>query len=126
MVVKQKTLVEAWFGRMPKVNRLKVFGSTAYTWIPDEKRTKLYLKSKKMMITRYNDNHKAYKLVGIDTNKVSFSREIVVDEEVGPFHTILVFKITEHPMVDKDSCVKLQASPPEGGEDSKHEESSKC
>jgi transposase InsO family protein len=114
MAVKQKTPKEAWSRRKPKVSHLKVFGSIAYTWIPDEKRTKLDPKRKKMMITGYNDNHKAYRLVDIDTNKVSFSRD-VVDEEVGPFHTSPEFKITEQPVVDKDSGVKLQATPPEGG-----------
>jgi hypothetical protein len=78
-----------------------------------------------MMITGYNDTHKAYRLVDVDTNKVSFSRDVVVDEEVGPFHTSPAFKITEQPEVDKDSGVKLQAAPPEGGEDSEHEESSR-
>jgi hypothetical protein len=33
MAVKQKTPKEAWSRRKPKVSRLKVFGSTAYTWI---------------------------------------------------------------------------------------------
>jgi hypothetical protein len=53
-------------------------------------------------------------LVDIDTNKVSFSRDVIVDEEVGPFHTSPKFKITGQPMVDKDSSVKLQADPLEG------------
>jgi hypothetical protein len=35
------------------------------------------------------------------------------------------FKITEQPIVDKDSSVKLQATPPKGGEDYEHEESSR-
>jgi hypothetical protein len=48
-----------------------------------------------MMITGYNDNHKSYRLVDIDTNKVIFSRYVVVYEELGPFHTSLRFKITE-------------------------------
>jgi hypothetical protein len=87
MAMKQKTPEEAWSRRKPKGNHLKVFGSTPFTWIPDEKRAKLDPKRKKIMITRYNDNHKAYRLVEIDTNKVSFSRDVVVDEEVGPFHT---------------------------------------
>jgi len=47
-----------------------------------------------MMVTSYSDNHKAYRLVDIDTNKVIFSRD-VVDEEVGPLHTYPEFKITE-------------------------------
>jgi hypothetical protein len=37
MEMKQKTPKEAWFGRNPKVDHLKLFGSTAYTWILDEK-----------------------------------------------------------------------------------------
>jgi hypothetical protein len=58
--------------------------------------------------------------------KVSFSRDVVVDDEVGPFHTSPEFKITEQPVVDKDSCVKLQATPPDGGGgDFEHEESSR-
>jgi hypothetical protein len=48
-----------------------------------------------MMIIGYNENHKTYKVVDIDTNKMSFSRDVVVDEEVGPFHTSPEFKITE-------------------------------
>jgi hypothetical protein len=106
MAMKQKTPKEAWSERKPKVSHLKVFGSTAYIWIPNEKRTKLDPKRKKMTITRYNNNHKAYKLVDVDTNKVSFSRD-VLDEEDGPFHTSPRFKIIEQPVVDTDSGVKL-------------------
>jgi hypothetical protein len=76
---------------------LKVFGSTAYTWILAVKRTKLDLNSKKMMLTGYNDTHKAYRLVDVDTDKVRFSIDFVVDEEVGPLHTPPAFKVTEQP-----------------------------
>ena len=112
--MKQNTSKQVWSGRKPKVCHLKVFGSTSYTWIPDEKRIKLDPKSKKLMIIRYNDTHKAYKLVDIDTNKVSFSRD-VVDEEVGPFHTPLEFHITKQLGMVEDSGVKLQVAPLEGG-----------
>jgi hypothetical protein len=95
MAVKQKTLEEAWCGRNPIVSHLKVFGSTSYTWIPAMKRTKLDPKSKKMMLTRYKDNHKAYILVDVDTDKVRFSRDVSIDEEVGPFHTPPAFRVTE-------------------------------
>ena len=47
------------------------------------------------MITRYNDIHKAYRLVDIELNKVSFNRDVVVDEEVGPFQTPSKFHITK-------------------------------
>ena len=79
MAVKQKTPEEAWSGRKPKVSHLKVFGSIAYTWIPNQKRTKLYPKRKKLMMTGYIDTHKDYRLVDTDTNKLSFSRDVVVD-----------------------------------------------
>jgi hypothetical protein len=97
MAVKQKTPEEAWSGRNPKVSHLEVFGSTAYTWIPAVKRTKLDPKSKKMMLIGYSDTHKAYRLVDVDTDKMSFSRDVVVDEEVGPFHTPPAFRVTKQP-----------------------------
>jgi hypothetical protein len=59
--------------------------SISYAWIAYEKRTKLDPKKKKMMITGYNNNHKYYRLVDFNTNQLSFSRHLVVDEEsMGP------------------------------------------
>jgi hypothetical protein len=122
MAVKQKTPEESWSRRKPKVSHLKVFGSTAYTWIPTAKRTKLDPKSKKMMLTGYIDTHKAYILVDVDTYKVSFSRDVVVDEEVGLFHTPPAFRVTEQQEVIEDSSVKLPIAPPEGGKYSEHDD----
>ena len=31
--------------------------------------------------------YKVYRLIDIDTDRVSFNSEVVVDEEVGPFQT---------------------------------------
>jgi hypothetical protein len=82
------------------------------------KRTKLDLKSKMIMLTGYNDTHKSYRLVDVDTHKVRFSRDVFVYEEVGPFHTPLAFRVTEQPEVIEDSGVKIPIAPPEGGGDS--------
>jgi hypothetical protein len=84
MAVKQKTPEEAWSGRKPKVSHLKVFGSTAHTWIPAAKRTKLDLKSKKMMLTGYSNTHKAYRLVDVDIDQVSFSRDEESEQDESP------------------------------------------
>jgi hypothetical protein len=65
-----------------------------------------------MMIAWYN-GHKSYMLVDIDTNKVSLSRDVVVDEKFGLSHASLGFKIIEKLVVNKDSGVKLQAAPPQ-------------
>lgn len=69
------------------------------------------------------DTHKAYMLIDTNTNKVSFTRYVVVHEKVGPFHTPLEFNITEQLGMARDSGVKLQVTPTKGGEDSQHEES---
>jgi hypothetical protein len=38
-----------------------------------------------MMLTGYNDNHKAYKLVDVKTNTTCLSCDVVVDESAGLF-----------------------------------------
>lgn len=84
-VVKKMTLEEAWSRRKPKISHLKVFGSTTYVWIPDAKRTKLDSQSEKLMLTGYSDNHKAYQLIDVNTNCLTYSRDVVFDEKGGPF-----------------------------------------
>lgn len=85
MMVKKKTPEESWFGRTLKVNHHRVPSFIAYTWIIYAKRTNLYTKSKKMMITTYDDNHKADRLAYVDTNLIRFSRDVMVDEATKPF-----------------------------------------
>jgi hypothetical protein len=40
-VVKNKTPYEMWYGHIPSVRHLRVFGSTCYALIPKEQRRKL-------------------------------------------------------------------------------------
>jgi hypothetical protein len=101
---------------------LKVFGSTSYTWILAAKQAKLDPKSKKMILTGYSDTHKPYRLVDVDTDKMSFSRDVVDEEEVGTFHNPPAFKVTQQPEVIEYSSVKLLIAPPEGGKDFEHDD----
>ena len=64
---------------------MKVLVSLAYVWIPDAKRTKLDSKSQKLMFTGYSHTHKAYRLIDVNTDRLIFSRDVVFDEELGPF-----------------------------------------
>lgn len=96
-------------------SNLKVSGSTTYTWIPNERRTKLDLKSRKIIIIGYNNNHKACRLVDIDIDTTSFSRDVVVNEEVGPFHASPAFQITEQLVVATVTSVKPLEAPLKGG-----------
>ena len=50
IVVKHKTLKEAWSGRKPTVGHFKVFSYDAYVHIPDEKKKKLDKKIHKCII----------------------------------------------------------------------------
>jgi hypothetical protein len=76
---------EAWSGKKPHVSHLKVFGSVAYVWIPDEKHSKLDSKCKKLMFTGYSDHHKAYRLIDIEADKCIFSWDVVLDEHASLF-----------------------------------------
>eukprot|EP00253_Pinus_taeda_P002198 PITA_02198 len=49
--------------------------------------SKLDSKSQKLMMTRYSDHHKAYRLIDIDTGHLSFSRDVVFDEDKGLFQS---------------------------------------
>ena len=53
------------------------------------------------MLTRYSDTHKTYELVHVDTNKISFSRDVVVDEDAGLLLTIYLLILSLGP----SSCV---------------------
>eukprot|EP00253_Pinus_taeda_P006482 PITA_06482 len=112
-VVKGKTLEEVWSGRKPKISHLKVFGSIAYVWIPAAKRSKLDSKSQKLMMTGYNDHHKAYRLIDIATGRLSFSRDVVFDEDRGFFQS----SSSEHCSTDQPHSVLLLVGPPDGRDD---------
>ncbi|KAJ3691459.1 hypothetical protein LUZ61_020623 [Rhynchospora tenuis] len=72
---------EAWCSVKPVVSHLKVFGSVAYMHIPDQRRTKLDDKSKKLIFIGYDERSKAYKLIDPATNKTHISRDVQVNEE---------------------------------------------
>jgi hypothetical protein len=60
-----KTPYEAWYGFKPKVNHLRLFGSTCYALVPKEKVTKLENRSMKCIFIGCSDTmikyrHKKY------------------------------------------------------------------
>jgi hypothetical protein len=72
---------EAWCGVKPSVAYLKVFGSVAYARVPDQKRTKLDDKSKKLIFNGYDEKSKAYNLYDPFTKNVHVSCDVQVNEE---------------------------------------------
>lgn len=80
-VVWNKTPFEAWSGRIPSVNHLKVFGCVCYAQIPKQKRTKLEEISERCVFIGYSSMSKGYRLYNLKTNKVIISRDVVFDEK---------------------------------------------
>jgi hypothetical protein len=72
---------EAWSGWKPSVKHLKVFGSIGYVHVPEQERTKLDDRSKKMVFMGYAENCKGYKCFDPVTKKVVVSRDVEFEEE---------------------------------------------
>ena len=80
----KKTPWEVFYGEKPDVSNLRVFGSTAFLHVHDNKRKKMDLKSKKLVMVGYSQDsgQKGYQLFDLETEKVQIgsSRDVIFDE----------------------------------------------
>jgi len=65
------------------------------------------------MMTGYSDHHKAYRLIDIATGRLSFSRDVVFDEDRGLF----LSSPSERCFEDQPHNVLLPVGPPDGRDD---------
>jgi transposase InsO family protein len=72
-----KTPYEMWYGHIPSVRHLRVFGSTCYALIPKEKRNKLDARSQKCIFLGYSNTTKAYHLYDEVNKKFILSRDVI-------------------------------------------------
>ena len=70
MAVKSKTPFEAWSGKKPYVNHLRVFGSIYIAYVPKELRQKLDESSERCIFVSYASHTKGYKLYNLKKKKV--------------------------------------------------------
>lgn len=75
----KKTPFEAWYRKKPNIDKMRVFGSVAHTWIPKEKRTKLDPRSEKNILVGYTTN--GYRIWNAKKKKILISRDVVFDEK---------------------------------------------
>ncbi|KAM1716757.1 hypothetical protein ACFX11_024686 [Malus domestica] len=80
LAVKNKTPEEAWNGRKPSVEHLRVFGCIFYAHVLDSKRIKLDDKSLKCIFLEFSEESKAYRLFDPIFQKLIMSRDVVFDE----------------------------------------------
>lgn len=76
---KAKTPWELFFGRVPDVTHLRVFGSTAFVHVPKALRNKLAPVSEKGVFIGYEPGTKGYRVLMPD-GRVRVSRDVVFDE----------------------------------------------
>ena len=72
---------QAWYGRKPGVEQLRVFGITAYVHISRDSRKKLDSKTRKCILVGYGSVRKGYRLYDRATSQVLFSRNVRFDEQ---------------------------------------------
>ena len=78
--MKGKTPFEAYFGHKPDVLNLRVFGCTAWAWIPLDKRRALQPQRIECLFIRYPDESKGFKLLDIKTKQIIIERSVKFDE----------------------------------------------
>eukprot|EP00268_Persea_americana_P068892 TRINITY_DN9688_c0_g1_i1.p1 TRINITY_DN9688_c0_g1~~TRINITY_DN9688_c0_g1_i1.p1 ORF type:complete len:612 (-),score=107.26 TRINITY_DN9688_c0_g1_i1:387-2222(-) len=81
IAVRNKTPEEAWSGRRPSIDHLRIFGCIAYAHVPDEKRKKLDDRGVKCVFLGVSAESKAYRLYNPVTKQIIISRDVVFDEE---------------------------------------------
>jgi hypothetical protein len=75
--LKNKTPYEMWYGHIPLVRHLRVFGSTCYALIPKEQRSKLDARSRKCIFLGYSNTTKGYHIYDETNKKFILSRDVI-------------------------------------------------
>ena len=71
---------QAWSGKKPSMNNLRVFGCATCSHIPKDERRKLNLKARRCIFLGYGDVTKGYRLYDLIKTHVFHSRDVVFDE----------------------------------------------
>ena len=71
-----KTTFEVWYGKKPKVNHLRVFGSDAYGHVPRDERAKFDTKTHKCIMVGYGNVTKGYRLYDATEGKIIHSHDV--------------------------------------------------
>jgi hypothetical protein len=75
--LENKTPYEIWYGRIPLMKHLRVFGSTCFALIPKEQRNKLDARSQKCIFFGYSNTTKGYRLYDEVNKKFILSKDVV-------------------------------------------------
>jgi hypothetical protein len=73
---------EAFSGKKPNVENLRIFGCLVYSHIPKNKRNKLEHSGKKGIFVGYSDSYKAYRIYIPEQHKIKVSRDVTFNEKM--------------------------------------------
>jgi hypothetical protein len=80
--LKDKTPEEAFSGKKPCVEHLRIFGCLVYIHVPKDKRKKLEPSGKKGIFVGYSESSKVYRIYVPGQKKVEVSRDVTFDENI--------------------------------------------
>jgi hypothetical protein len=77
------TPFELWTSIKPNISHLRIFGCKGFFHIPDEKRTKLEVKSTPCIFVGYSEplGIKGYRLYNPETHRIFSSRDVIFEED---------------------------------------------
>ena len=81
-ILKDMTPEEAFSGKKPNVENLRIFGCPVYSHIPKDKRNKLEPSGKKGIFVGYSDSSKAYRIYIPEQHKIEISRDVTFNEKM--------------------------------------------
>jgi hypothetical protein len=81
-ILKDMTPEEAFLGKKPNVENLRIFGCPVYSHIPKDKRNKLKPSGNKGIFVGYNDSSKAYRIYIPEQHKIEVRRDVTFNEKM--------------------------------------------
>jgi hypothetical protein len=81
-ILKNITPEEAFSGKKPNVENLRIFGCPVYSHIPKDKKNKLEPYGKKGIFVGYSDSSKAYKIYIPEQHKIEVSKDVTFNERM--------------------------------------------
>jgi hypothetical protein len=81
-ILKNMTPKEAFLGKKPSVEHLRIFGCHVYIHVPKDKRKKLEPLGKRGIFIGYSESSKVYRIYVPSQQKIEISRDVTFDERI--------------------------------------------
>jgi hypothetical protein len=111
-ILKDMTPEEAFSGKKPNVENLRIFGCPVYSHIPKDKRNKLEPSGKKGIFAGYSDSSKAYRIYIPEQHKIEVSRDVTFNEK-------MIFKKSIEENIEEEEIEELNEESTENENDEK-------